>query len=583
MGICDSSNTQFIDPTKIKKQSAVLGINPININELENLYYNELAICKIKEGNLLKGIGNFCKFENGLPFDKALFTSYNVLYGRKSNSDNSIEIEYLNQLKKIKLDNRRIVFNNTIGYICIEILDTDQVQQFFSIDEEIYDNEIFVLQYNHEEKLSHSVGVLDEPENNIIKYISDTKILYPGAPLIRRDYTNYVIGIHLKENKELEYNFENFGIPFKIIIKDIKDKLNINKNTLKEIQAFKYRNIINIVYEKKSEYEDGNNIFGFQFVNNNKNNIRLIINGKESELTKNYELKEGINNVKLIILKKLTNLNFMFNTCVSLKNIEELKYLYTEEITDCKGMFHNCESLTDANGLENFNVSKCKSFNGMFAYCKSLSDIKALRNWDVSNVNNFENMFSGCNSLFDIMALKNWKVSKGNDFSDMFSCCSSLENLKPLINWDVSNVKNFNSMFCLCKNLSNLKGLENWNVSKGTDFSSMFKFCSSIKDLNPLKKWDVSKAETFESMFERCYSITNLDGLENWNVSNVYNFSDMFNNCISLKDVNPLKNWDVINGDDFMGIFRECHSKLDITAVSFWILKDNTEITTFYM
>lgn len=254
MGICDSSETKFIDPTKIKKQSAVLGINPINIDELKNLYSDELAICKIKEGNTLKGIGFFCKLEDSLPFEKALFTNYNVIFGKNPNLDNSIEIEYLNQIKKIKFDNRRIVFNNTIGYICIEILETDQVQQFFSVDDEIYGNEIFILQYNNEQKLSHSVGVIDDDdENTIIKYISDTKILYTGAPLIQRDEINYVLGIHLKENKELEYNFENFAIPFKIIIKDIKDKLNINKYTSKAIKAFEYRNIINIVYEKISE------------------------------------------------------------------------------------------------------------------------------------------------------------------------------------------------------------------------------------------------------------------------------------------------------------------------------------------
>ena len=530
MGICNSPENKFIDPTKIKKQSAILGINPINIDELENLYSNESVICKIKEGNLLKGIGFFCKFEDGLPFEKTLFTNYQVLYGKKSSIDNSIEIEYLNQLKKIKLDNRRIFFNNTIGYICIEIFDTDRVQHFLSVDDEIYGKEIFVLQYNSEEKLSHSVCVIDDHENTIIEYISDTKILYPGAPLIQRDDTNFVLGIHLKENKELEYNFINFGIPFKIIIKDMIDKLNINKYTPKVIKTFEYRNIINIVYEKSYENESVNKIFGEEFVHNNKKNIKLIINGKESELIEKYELEKGINNVKLIIINKLTNLKLMFGNCVYLKNIEELKYLYTEELIDCEGMFCECESLPNLNGLENFNVSKCKSFSRMFQNCKSLTninaienwdvskgisfsrmfagcinlrDIKVFRNWDVINVDNYQYMFFNCSSLREIKALKNWKVSKGKDFMEMFSGCSSLVNIKPLMNWDVSNVKNFNSMFKGCMNLSNLEGLENWNVSKGIGFSSMFENCSSIKDLKPLKNWDFSKAESFYNMFKR--------------------------------------------------------------------------------
>ena len=607
MGICDSSETKII------KQSAVLGINPINIYELKNLYSNESAICQIKEGNILKGIGFFCKFEDDLPFEKALFTNYNVLYRKKSTSDNSIEIEYLNQSKKIKLDKRRIVFNNTIGYICIEIFDTDQIKQFFSIDEEIYGNEIFILQYNNEEKLSHSVGVIDDDDKNtIIKYISDTKILYPGAPLIQRDETdetNYVLGIHLKENKELEYNFENFGIPFNIILKDIKDKLNINKYTPKVIKVFEYRNIINLVYEKKSENEFDNNIFGKDFVNNNKKKIRLIINGKESVLTEKYQLKKGINNVKLIITNKLTNLNSMFGNCVSLKNIEELKYLYTEEVSDCEEMFYKCESLTNLNGLENFNLSKCKSFSRMFQYCTSLTDIKAienwdvsngtsfcrmfdgcvnllnikaLRNWDVTNVDNFQFMFCGCSSLREIKALKNWNVSKGNDFCGMFSGCSSLENLKPLINWDVSNVKNFDSMFKGCVKLSNLKGLENWNVSHGTNFSSMFKDCSSIKDLKQLKNWDVSKAETLKFMFMGCSSITNLDSLDKWNVSNVTDFSYLFNGCSSLIDVNALKNWNFLNSNSLRGLFGKCNEDIIVGILFYFTIKATQQLDSVF-
>ena len=43
------------------------------------------------------------------------------------------------------------------------------------------------------------------------------------------------------------------------------------------------------------------NIFGEDFVENNKDNIELIINGIKCELLYNYKLKDGENNIQLII------------------------------------------------------------------------------------------------------------------------------------------------------------------------------------------------------------------------------------------------------------------------------------------
>ena len=109
-----------------------------------------------------------------------------------------------------------------------------------------------------------------------------------------------------------------------------------------------YRNEINLIYYAK---KDGiNNIFGKKFVENNKNNIELIINGERNKLVKEYKLKRSENNIQIIIKKKITNLEDMFEFCSSLKNIDELKYLDTREIKNFSGMFSACSSLTDING-----------------------------------------------------------------------------------------------------------------------------------------------------------------------------------------------------------------------------------------
>ena len=69
------------------------------------------------------------------------------------------------------------------------------------------------------------------------------------------------------------------------------------------------------------------NIFGEKFVENSQNNIYLIINGIKEKLVKGYKLKKGENKIEIIIKNQIINLEYMFENCTKLTNIEELKYL----------------------------------------------------------------------------------------------------------------------------------------------------------------------------------------------------------------------------------------------------------------
>ena len=160
----------------------------------------------------------------------------------------------------------------------------------------------------------------------------------------------------------------NKNINYAIFIKYIIDKF-INNNI--------YKNEINIKY--KSENKGIKRIFGEKFVENNENNIELMINGEKSKLISEYALNVGENDITIKIKKKLTNLEYMFEYCNSLYNINDLKYL---------------------------NTKYCNNFGYMFYECSSLSDIKALEKWNVSNGNDFGYMFYGCSSLSDIKALE---------------------------------------------------------------------------------------------------------------------------------------------------------------------------------
>ena len=347
MGLCDSCEKPIPLP------------QPPNKDEIDELYNNEDALCKIiKElkNNLGKfGTGFFCEIKDKeIPFERALFTNNHVLDETDIENNKEIEIEYLNEKKYIKMTrNRRKFTNKSLDYTCIEIFKEDNITKFFEIDNSFNqknENNLkysFILQYTLDGKLSHSSGTIMELDDNYINYKTDS-LVFSGSPLIikqqidnqnrvnqqivkqqnvNQQIFNYIIGINsnAKKGKNSNYKLEYSAIPFYIILKDIKKKL--YGRPVKSDISFKieYRNIINIVYNKNNEYKSSSHLlFGKRFVENNKNNIKLIINGKESELveTSNY-LIDGFNNVQMIILNILTNLESMFVNCTSLFNIDE--------------------------------------------------------------------------------------------------------------------------------------------------------------------------------------------------------------------------------------------------------------------
>ena len=99
---------------------------------------------------------------------------------------------------------------------------------------------------------------------------------------------------------------------------------------------------------------------------NNKNNIELKINGIKSELVEEINNSGRDNMIVMIIKKKLTNI---------------------------ESMFEGCKTLSKVSGLSNLCTKEIKDFSNMFSYCWRLSSIKELANWDVSNGTNFSGMF----------------------------------------------------------------------------------------------------------------------------------------------------------------------------------------------
>ena len=150
----------------------------------------------------------------------------------------------------------------------------------------------------------------------------------------------------------------------KIIINSIdkrNNEENISKNNNKiNDKSNEFQKIDLLYFVQSNEYCT---IFGYKFVQNNRNYIELMINDQENILVGSYKLKKGNNTISLIIKKKLVDLSYMFYECKYLKDISEIKFLDTSEVKNFSYMFYDCSSLSDLKSLANWNVSNGENFS----------------------------------------------------------------------------------------------------------------------------------------------------------------------------------------------------------------------------
>ena len=434
-------------------------INSVKYYEYFNDENNFVIIMELCDSNLLQ----FLLSKNNKGFN--IKEIYEIL----KQLNNAFKIMNENKIihRDLKLENILIKYEDDNKYI-IKLADYGSNKRLNSLSKNYYnlntETSIYIApeilkgeDYNYKCDL-WSIGV-------IIYQLKFDKLLFNGQTEVEliRFINNFNNNILKKTgNDDLDDLIKN------LLEKDYRKRLNWDEY-FNHPFFHSFSNEINIVFYKKSEKDTlkrDNNIFGKKFIENNKNNIELKINGIKTELVQKYELEYGENKIDIIIKNKISNFEHMFYNCISLKNIEGLKYL---------------------------DVSNGNNFSGMFYSCSSLSDIKPLEKWNVSNGNNFSNMFFGCKSLTDLKSLENWNVSNGNNFSKMFFGCKSLSNIRPLENWNIPNGNNFAEMFGKIESLSDIKLLEDWNASKKNIFSEMFDKIESIPNIKTLDK-KVSKA-----------------------------------------------------------------------------------------
>ena len=494
------------DELDIKKEGIIQGHGrPITKEEIFDLFKMEKSMCKISfeadNGEVGKGSGFFCEIDNFL-FKYALFTNNHILNESNIEVGKTIRFECLelqksifnksyNTIKKeIKITEKRKVYTNKeLDYTCIELFKSDGIIDYFKIEPKLFkndknnlkDNDIFILQFPNGNDLSFSYGKIKSLINNKIIHDASTDNGSSGSPIIRRSRDNYIIGLHyggFKQNKK-EYRY-NLAISFDSILNNI-----IEQNYIIKCIYIPDKNKaeINLLHDYNKNINDWNKKYKKEYLEAKKEiseeNIEIYVNDKKIKFDYKYKIIDSNEiNVKFKFKKLLTNTNYMFDGCSSLKSID-LSSFNTNNVNNMSNMFSWCSSLEYID-LSSFNTNNVNNMSNMFSWCFSLKSID-LSSFNTSNVNDMKGMFCGCSSL-DSIDLSSFNTNNVNNMSDMFCRCSSLKSID-LSSFNATKVNNMSNMFCRCSSLNSID-LSSFNTTKVNDMSDMFCGCYSLKKEN---------------------------------------------------------------------------------------------------
>jgi len=199
--------------------------------EIENNIEQQLlekakkAICKIISTINNKneiGTGFFCKihYNNNKNIIKVLFTNNHILNEESLKVGKIINIIYQGKAKDIKITNDRLYFTDSrdykkgLDYSCIEIFDSDEIEDFYEIYiDNLSNNEIVSINgYFNGKELNVQSGHLKEIKNYKIYHSVHTEHGCSGSPIILT-YRNFnIIGIHRCFIKEKQLNLGSYII-----------------------------------------------------------------------------------------------------------------------------------------------------------------------------------------------------------------------------------------------------------------------------------------------------------------------------------------------------------------------------------
>lgn len=223
-------------------------------------------------------------------------------------------------------------------------------------------------------------------------------------------------------------------------------------------------------------------------------------------------------------------------TTISIPNTEKINNIRTME-----NMFNNAGSLsqldfpplTRENNKQ--NTTNLKSIADLFNRCANISVPIYADNLDTSNVVYMNGAFSFHNNGYGA----DWAANKYPSID-----LRGIENLK------TSNVINMTSLFENTKFRNQELDLRKWDVSKVTSLFSIFR-ATNLKKIN-ITGWDISKLQSCTSLFdgtliESISDIIGFDSLDFASNTKIVSLNYMFANCRNIKTVTLPDNIKKIN------------------------------------
>ena len=193
-----------------------------------------------------------------------------------------------------------------------------------------------------------------------------------------------------------------------------------------------------IVYRVKPN-DKNIKIFGKQFVQNNKNKCKIIVDGNERDICEKLDLNDNMRKkstleIKLKETSTITDMSYLFGGdfdegCDALISVPVFDW-DTKNVTNMNHLFNNCTLLQSLpNNISEWNTSNVTDMNTMFSNCKSLLYLPDISKWDTSNVTNMAYMFQSCPKLTNLPDINKWNISKVTYKKDMFSGSNSSLNI----------------------------------------------------------------------------------------------------------------------------------------------------------
>lgn len=210
--------------------------------------------------------------------------------------------------------------------------------------------------------------------------------------------------------------------------------------------------------------------------------------------------------------------------------LKDIKYIKTDNFTSLNTFLYYCNHLESLD-VSNWNTSNITELNFVFTCCESLRKIDGLETWDVSKVTDMDSVFG--NIPVKALNLSTWNTRNVTNMCKMFCDCTSLSELILPENFVTNKVTIINNMFQNCESLTNID-VSKWDVSNVTNFNFVFGGIG-LKEID-LSSWNTGKATSMMSLFNGCHNLEKIN-MSNWDCSKVTSMNFAFNGCILLKEI----------------------------------------------